>query len=277
MLKGGILNYIAIKVDDGKANLLNGLIIDSNWGHEGKHMTHDGVVVENDTNLPINIGGKVWFDHRMCWLGDKKFSSEDWNGTTEKGVFYYLLRESEYIQYVRVIDELPTNGYVGFKKPVRKETTDSGIYIPQTVAQPNDRGDVLISCSGLEVGDTIIHAEDNDYPSDQFEGEWFQLNGENVMFTHSDYVFAVIKGEELHPYGTWIIMEALDDDKDWVKLSGIYMPRNERVTKGLGKVIYSNTYKKDTQLIYTKRGYNSFLFNNKKYYAVKEDNVLAEL
>jgi hypothetical protein len=55
------------------------------------------------------------------------------------------------------------------------------------------------------------------------------------------------------------------------------MPRNERVTKGLGKVIYSNTYKKDTQLIYTKRGYNSFLFNNKKYYAVKEDNVLAEL
>ena len=72
MLKGGILNYIAIKVDDGKANLLNGLIIDSNWGHEGKHMTHDGVVVENDTNLPINIGGEVWFGEYLWGKKERK-------------------------------------------------------------------------------------------------------------------------------------------------------------------------------------------------------------
>ena len=181
MLKGGILNYIAVKVDDDKANLLNGLIIDSNWGHEGKHMTHDGIVVENSTKLDVELNGKIWFDHRMCWLDDRKFSSEDWNGTTEKGIFYYLLRDSEYVQYVRAINEVPTNGFVGIKKLPKKETTDSGIYIPQTVEQPNDRGVIVIDCYDLKKGDTIIYAEDNDYPSDQFEGEWMQVDGRDVI------------------------------------------------------------------------------------------------
>jgi len=277
MLKGGILNYIAVKVDDDKANLLNGLIIDSNWGHEGKHMTHDGIVVENSTKLDVELNGKIWFDHRMCWLDDRKFSSEDWNGTTEKGIFYYLLRDSEYVQYVRAINEVPTNGFVGIKKLPKKETTDSGIYIPQTVEQPNDRGVIVIDCYDLKKGDTIIYAEDNDYPSDQFEGEWMQVDGKDVIFTHSSYIFAVINGDELIPFGDWIIMEAMDDDEEWVDFNGIYLPRKEKVTKGLGKVVYSNSYKKDTQLIYMKRGYNSFEFNGNKYYAVKEDNVLAEL
>ena len=277
MLKGGILNYIAVKVDDDKANLLNGLIIDSNWGHEGKHMTHDGIVVENSTKLDVELNGKIWFDHRMCWLDDRKFSSEDWNGTTEKGIFYYLLRDSEYVQYVRAINEVPTNGFVGIKKLPKKETTDSGIYIPQTVEQPNDRGVIVIDCYDLKKGDIIIYAEDNDYPSDQFEGEWMQVDGKDVIFTHSSYIFAVINGDELIPFGDWIIMEAMDDDEEWVDFNGIYLPRKEKVTKGLGKVVYSNAYKKDTQLIYMKRGYNSFEFNGNKYYAVKEDNVLAEL
>jgi len=277
MLKGGILNYIAVKVDDDKANLLNGLIIDSNWGHEGKHMTHDGIVVENSTKLDVELNGKIWFDHRMCWLDDRKFSSEDWNGTTEKGIFYYLLRDSEYVQYVRAINEVPTNGFVGIKKLPKKETTDSGIYIPQTVEEPNDRGVIVIDCYDLKKGDTIIYAEDNDYPSDQFEGEWMQIDGKDVIFTHSSYIFAVINGDELIPFGDWIIMEAMDDDEEWVDFNGIYLPRKEKVTKGLGKVVYSNSYKKDTQLIYMKRGYNSFEFNGNKYYAVKEDNVLAEL
>jgi len=277
MLKGGILNYIAVKVDDDKANLLNGLIIDSNWGHEGKHMTHDGIVVENSTKLDVELNGKIWFDHRMCWLDDRKFSSEDWNGTTEKGIFYYLLRDSEYVQYVRAINEVPTNGFVGIKKLPKKETTDSGIYIPQTVEQPNDRGVIVIDCYDLKKGDIIIYAEDNDYPSDQFEGEWMQVDGKDVIFTHSSYIFAVINGDELIPFGDWIIMEAMDDDEEWVDFNGIYLPRKEKVTKGLGKVVYSNSYKKDTQLIYMKRGYNSFEFNGNKYYAVKEDNVLAEL
>lgn len=277
MLKGGILNYIAVKVDDDKANMLNGLIIDSNWGHEGKHMTHDGIVVENSTKLDVELNGKIWFDHRMCWLDDRKFSSEDWNGTTEKGIFYYLLRDSEYVQYVRAINEVPTNGFVGIKKLPKKETTDSGIYIPQTVEQPNDRGIIVIDCYGLKKGDTIIYAEDNDYPSDQFEGEWMQVDGKDVIFTHSSYIFAIINGDELIPFGDWIIMEAMDDDEEWVDFNGIYLPRKEKVTKGLGKVVYSNAYKKDTQLIYMKRGYNSFDFNGNKYYAVKEANVLAEL
>ncbi len=277
MLKGGILNYIAVKVDDDKANMLNGLIIDSNWGHEGKHMTHDGIVVENSTKLDVELNGKIWFDHRMCWLDDRKFSSEDWNGTTEKGIFYYLLRDSEYVQYVRAINEVPTNGFVGIKKLPKKETTDSGIYIPQTVEQPNDRGVIVIDCYDLKKGDIIIYAEDNDYPSDQFEGEWMQVDGKDVIFTHSSYIFAVINGDELIPFGDWIIMEAMDDDEEWVDFNGIYLPRKEKVTKGLGKVVYSNAYKKDTQLIYMKRGYNSFEFNGNKYYAVKEDNVLAEL
>ena len=277
MLKGGILNYIAIKVDDDKANMLNGLILDSNWGHEGKHMTHSGEIVENSTKLDLELGAEVWFDHRMCWIEDRKFPSEYWNGKTEKGINYYLLRDSEYTQYVRVTDNKPTNGYVGFRKPPKEEKTKSGIYIPQTVEQPNDRGEVMISCYGLDVGDTIIHAEDNDYPSDQFEGEWFQLDNEDVIFTHSSYVFAVIKGDKLAPYGDWIIMEALDDDEEWEKFGEIYLPRKEKAIKGLGRVVFSNSYKSDTKLIYMKRGYNSFMFNDKKYYAVKEANVLAEM
>lgn len=270
------LNYIVIKVDENKANKLKGLIIDSDWGYEGKHMTHDGIVIGNGTNLDVGVGSTVWFDHRFTWIKDRRFNSI-YKESPERGVFYYFLTEHEYTSYVRVCNDSIANGYVGIKKNPRKEKTESGIFIPQTVKEPDDRGVVIMGDKEIPEGSNIIYAEDNDYPSNEMESEWIQREGKNVIFTHKDYIFATYKGDELTPFGDWNLMEALDEDDEWENFNGLYIPRKEKAVKGLGKVVKSKKYKTGDKLIYAKRGYNSFEFNKKKYYAVKTDNILASV
>lgn len=270
-----LLNYIAVRVDDGKANKINGLIIDSDWGHEGKHMTHNGIIVKNGTDLDLEIGSEIWFDHRFKWV-DNVFDSLGWNGKDEKGINYYLIKKEEYKSYVRVCNGRAVNGYIGIQKKKRDNVTSGGIIILDTVAPVDDRGTVIKGSENIPDGTKIIYAQDNDYPSNEMESDWIKHEGNNIVFTHEDYIFAIDDNGELKPYGSWNIMEALDDDDEWENFGGLYLPRKEKATKGLGVVIKSKGYDEGTKLIYAKRGYNSFEFNDKKYYAVKNDNVLWE-
>lgn len=277
MLKGKIFNRVVIKVDVDKANYMKGLLIDSNWGHEGKHMTHDGVVVENDTDLDVEIGSEVWFDYRIKWEDDKRYDSLGWDGTEEKGFYYYILPKETYKDIVRCSNDKAVNDYIGFIRPNKEKTTASGIFLPLTVIPPDDRGTVVIPNGDINKGVEIVYAEDNDYPNDAIESEWIEYEGKNIIFTSLEYIFGTIEGDEFKPYGNWIIMEALDEDEVWEEQGGIFLPRKERVTKGLGRVAISGHYEKGTELIYAKRGYNSFKFKEEKYYAVTLDNVLIEL
>lgn len=277
MIKGKVFNRIVVKVDVEKANNLNGLLIDRNWGHDGKHMTHDGIVVENNTDIEVKIGSKIWFDYRMQWYAGSRYNGSEWDGSDEHGVYYYLLKKQEYVDIVKTQDGEAFGSNIGFLRPPKETKTASGIIIPQTVEKVDDRGIVVLPNGGINEGDEIIYAVDNDYPSDSIESDWIKKDGKNIIFTGLDYVFAVIKGNDIEPYGNWTIMKPLDENDEWVKSdSGIYLPEKEKVLNGLGVVHRSIKYKEGDKLYYTKRGYNSFMFNEEKYYAVRNDNVIWE-
>jgi len=271
------LNRLVLKVNEERANVINGLIIDSSWGHEGKHMTHCGEIVENATDLDLNIGDTVWFDYRLKWEKDK-FEPSFFGEKEGKGVFYYFLTKQTFQDIVRCSNSGAENGYIGFHRPPKETVTKGGIILPQTAEQVDDRGVVVMGNDTLKKGDEIIFAQDNTYPSEDKEGDWVEEDGKRVIFTQEKDIFCIVRDGNLIPYGGWVIMEALDDSHEWTKRKdGLFLPQKEQVTKGLGVVHCSNVYDKGVELIYAKRGYNSFLFNDNKYYAVSEHNVFASV
>lgn len=278
------LNRVIIRVETKKADKRGSIHINQEWGHEGQHTSRQGTIEQDGCDLELEIGSVVWFDYRLQWIKDY-LNSDEYNSLSENhsdkdedGVVYYFFTKQEFKDYVRCVGDNASGNYVGF---IRSNDCkiQSTLIIPDTARRANilERGIVEMPNGGLNVGDEIIFAKDNEYPAESHASHWIKKNGIDISFIDFEYVFAVIKGDNLEPYGDWSIVEALDDDDEWEEIGGVFVPRKEKVIKGLGVVSFSKKHNKGKEIIYAKRSYNELEFKGNKYYAVKNSDILCEL